>query len=206
MRGLYASWLVALPIGVIFFVLSQPIIRIMFERGAFGPEATKITADMLAFFSLGIPGMTAWQIATRAFYSLQDTLTPLKIGFIQIGIDISLLLTLPKLIGYKGLPLATAISISIGFLLLWSLLIKKLPELKSGNLLLTFSKAVLMCFVEGLIVYLAGHLVFTKEKLSLIKELSFLALIGGLGFLFYLFLGYLLRYPEFERIVKKLKM
>ncbi|MGB9878283.1 MAG: murein biosynthesis integral membrane protein MurJ, partial [bacterium] len=118
MRGLYASWFVSLPIGVIFFVLAEPIVRVMFQRGAFTPEATRVTADMLRFFSLGIPAMVAWNIATRAFYSLQDTITPLKVGVIQIGIDISLLLTLPKLIGYKGLPLATALSISIGFLVL----------------------------------------------------------------------------------------
>jgi peptidoglycan biosynthesis protein MviN/MurJ (putative lipid II flippase) len=108
--------------------------------------------------------------------------------------------------GYKGLPLATAISISISFLLIWNLLIKKLPELESGNLLLTFSKAMLMCFVEGLIVYLASHLVFTKEKLGLIMELSLLAITGVLGFLFYFFVGYLLKYPNFERIVKQLKV
>ena len=202
MRGLYASWLVALPIGVIFFVLSQPIIRIMFERGAFTPQATKITANMLAFFSLGIPAMTAWQIATRTFYSLKDSITPLKVGFIQIGIEISLLLTLPKLVGYKGLPLATAISISIGFLLLWALLCVKLPELREANISSTFFKAVVMCLLEGVFIYITSKFIWTGQKLNWKKEMTFTVIIGGIGFLFYFFIGYILRYPEIEHIIK----
>jgi putative peptidoglycan lipid II flippase len=194
MRGLYASWLVALPIGVIFFVLSQPIIRIMFERGAFTPEATKITADMLAFFSLGIPAMTAWQIATRAFYALQDTITPLKVGFIQIGIDISLLLTLPKLIDYKGLPLATSTSISIGFLLLWKLLCVKLAELKEDKLFSSFSKVAIMCVVQGLFIYGTSKLLW-KEKMALGKEVILIGLVSVISFCLYILIGYLIRYP-----------
>jgi len=204
MRGLYASWLVALPIGVIFFVLSQPIIRIMFERGAFTPQATKITADMLAFFSLGIPAMTAWQIATRAFYALQDTITPLKIGFLQIGIDISLLLTLPKLIGYKGLPLATSTSISMGFLLLWKLLCAKLTELKEDKLLPSFSKAVIMCVFQGLFSYGIAKLLW-KEKMALGKEVIIVGILSMIGFCLFILVGYLIRYPNLNILWERIK-
>jgi putative peptidoglycan lipid II flippase len=205
MRGLYASWLVALPIGVIFFVLSQPIIRIMFERGAFGPEATKITADMLAFFSLGIPAMTAWQIATRAFYALQDTITPLKVGFIQIGIDIALLLTLPRMMGYRGLPLATVISLTMCFFLLWKLLCSKLPEIKEEKVLPTFAKEIVMCLVEGLPLYFVYIFLWRESKYSLFVELDLLFAVSILGFLFYFLTAYFLKYPGMGEILNKMK-
>jgi putative peptidoglycan lipid II flippase len=204
MRGLYASWLVALPIGVIFFVLSQPIIRIMFERGAFTPQATKITADMLAFFSLGIPAMTAWQIATRAFYALQDTITPLKVGFIQIAIDIALLLTLPRVMGYKGLPLATSTSISMGFLLLWKLLCAKLTELKEDKLLPSFSKAVIMCVFQGLFSYGIAKLLW-KEKMALGKEVIIVGILSIIGFCLFILVGYLIRYPDLNILWERIK-
>jgi putative peptidoglycan lipid II flippase len=204
MRGLYASWLVALPIGVIFFVLSQPIIRIMFERGAFTPQATKITADMLAFFSLGIPAMTAWQIATRAFYALQDTITPLKVGFIQIGIDIALLLTLPKIMGYRGLPLATAISISIGFLILWLTLARKLPEIKEEKIGLIFYKTITMVIFQGAFLYFARITLWVRHKMTFLTELVFIAMIGGSSLLLYLLTGYLVRYPGIKPLISKL--
>jgi putative peptidoglycan lipid II flippase len=205
MRGLYASWLVALPIGVIFFVLSQPIIRIMFERGAFTPEATKITADMLAFFSLGIPAMTAWQIATRAFYALQDTITPLKVGFIQIGIDIAILLTLPRIVGYRGLPLATAISMSIGFLLLWNALYKKLPELKGENILLYFGKSTLMCLSQGLFLYLMHNIFWKGEHITILKELLLLFVIGSVSIALYFFIGNITKYPGIDLMLKRFR-
>jgi putative peptidoglycan lipid II flippase len=173
MRGLYASWLVALPIGVIFFVLSQPIIRITFERGAFTPQATKITADMLAFFSIGIPTMTTWQIATRAFYSLQDTITPLKIGIFQIGIDISLLLTLPKLIGYKGFPLATAISITIGSLFLWNLLTPEAPRAKEWKSFALFFKSSADVLGRRVNCLLRKPLLHTQPEIKLNKGARF---------------------------------
>jgi putative peptidoglycan lipid II flippase len=203
MRGLYASWLVALPIGVIFFVLSQPIIRIMFERGAFGPGATKITAAMLAFFSLGIPAMTAWQIATRAFYALQDTITPLKVGFIQIAIDIALLLTLPRIMGYKGLPLATSISISIGFLILWQVLLNKLWEIKGEKLLLNFSKALCMSILQGLSLYFIRQFLWAGQNMNLIKEGVYLIISAGLSFVVFIAIGYLINFPSISLLKTK---
>jgi peptidoglycan biosynthesis protein MviN/MurJ (putative lipid II flippase) len=105
--------------------------------------------------------------------------------------------------GYRSLPLATAISMSIGFLLLWALLCAKLPELKEANLPSTFLKAVMMCLLEGVFIYINSKVVWTGQKLNFVKEITFTVIIGGIGFLLYFFTGYLLRYPEIEHIIKK---
>ena len=203
-RGLYATWLISLPVGVFFFVFSQPVVRVMFERGAFTPEATKITADMLAFFSLGIPAMTGWGIATRAFYSLQDTITPLKIGFYQILIDLALLFTLPKIMGYKGLPLATSISISIGFTLLWLTLSQRLPQLRKERIVIPFGKAVVMCLVQGFFLYNIGHHLGIITRAGLARELFLLGSIGIISFLIYIGAGIMMRYPEISTLTRKI--
>ena len=204
-RGLYATWLISLPVGAFFFVLSQPVVRVMFERGAFTPEATRITADMLAFFSLGIPAMTGWGIATRAFYSLQDTITPLKIGFYQILIDLALLFTLSKIMGYKGLPLATSISISIGFVILWLTLSQRLPQLRREKILISFGKAVLMCFVQGFFLYYIGHYVGIITRAGLARELLRLGSIGIISFLIYIGAGIMIKYPEISTLTRKIR-
>ncbi|MBC7330157.1 murein biosynthesis integral membrane protein MurJ [bacterium] len=203
-RGLYATWLISLPVGVFFFVLSQPVIRLMFERGAFTAEATKITADMLAFFSLGIPAMTGWGIATRAFYSLQDTITPLKIGFYQILIDLVLLFTLPQIIGYKGLPLATSISISVGFSILWLTLSKRLPQLRKERIVVSFGKAVMMCLIQGFsLYYICLHFRITTRT-GFARELSLLATLGIISFLIYIGAGIMMRYPDISIVTRKI--
>jgi putative peptidoglycan lipid II flippase len=163
---------------------------------------------MLAFFSLGIPAMTAWQIATRAFYALQDTITPLKVGFIQIAIDIALLLTLPRIMGYRGLPLATAISISIGFVILWWILCLSLPEIREEKLFYNFLKSLVMCLVQAISLYILIRYLKITHDSNRIKELLYAMLSGGVSFLLYIFTGYLIKYPHISNLfrVKLLKL
>lgn len=196
MRSLRATWLISLPIAVLFIVLPQPIVRIMFERGAFSKEATQVTATMLCFFSLGVPAFTAWGLLNRTFYSLQDTITPLKLSFIQLAIDISLLLTLPKLMGYRGIPLATSFAITAGFIIQWDVLSRRLPKLKEGGILQSFYKVLLMCIVQSLFLLVFRHLLWTGREWGIVKEILLLAVIGGASFLLYLAMGYLVKYPE----------
>lgn len=204
LRSLRATWLISFPVAVIFIALAQPLVRVMFERGAFTPEDTIVTSRILSFFGFGIPAMTGWIIATRAFYSLQDTITPLKIGFWQIAIDIPLLLTLPKLIGYQGLPLATSISINMGFLILWRVLQQKLPELSREAILPSFLKAIIMCIVQGGVIYALRPLLWSGNPLVVSKELTFFCIAGGGSFLLYLVVGYIVGYPEMSLLQSKL--
>jgi putative peptidoglycan lipid II flippase len=159
---------------------------------------------MLAFFSLGIPAMTAWQIATRAFYALQDTITPLKVGFLQIGIDIPLLLTLPKLIGYKGLPLATAISMIIGFVALINILHKELVGLNGMDILVSFAKVVIMCIVQGLVLYGAKLILWKEGHFTLAKELISTFAVGSGSMVLYFIVGFLIKYPDIDIISPKI--
>jgi putative peptidoglycan lipid II flippase len=148
--------------------------------------------------------MTAWQIATRAFYALQDTITPLKVGFIQIGIDIALLLTLPRIVGYRGLPLATAISMTIGFLILWRVLTKELKEIKDKELFPALAKAASMCIMQGLFLYAFLPFFERGHKRSSLKDGFIVFTAGVSSFLLYLLIGYVLRYPEISSLIKKL--
>jgi putative peptidoglycan lipid II flippase len=158
---------------------------------------------MLAFFSLGIPAMTAWQIVTRVFYSLQDTVTPLRVSFLQIIIDIAFLLTLPRILGYKGLPLATSLSISIGFLILWLVLYNKLPEIREENIFFNFLKVFAMCLVEGLILYLVFPFLSPGHNMGIIKQLVALTIAGTIGTCSFLLTGFATRFPGIEFIIAK---
>lgn len=205
MRALRATWLISLPIAVIFILLPQPIIRIMFERGAFTPEATQVTSTILSFFSYGVLAMTAWGILTRTFYSLQDTFTPLKVSFLQIALNISLLLTLPRFLGYRGIPIATSLSITLGCLLLWELLSQKLPEVKEERISEALSKVLAMCLVQAVFLFLTRRFLWEGRTWGLLSELLLLAVAGGASFLLFLGIGYLVKYPEMGMIKRILR-
>ena len=80
MRGvLFLSF----PATVILIVLGEPIVS-LFERGAWTPQATAATAWALGLYALGIAGFALLEVLSRAFYALEDTWTPVKIGIASV--------------------------------------------------------------------------------------------------------------------------
>lgn len=82
--GLRAILFITVPSAAGLIALREPIVRLLFEVGEFGPDDTKLTAFALVFFSLGVFAVSCVQMLTRAFYSLQDTITPVKIGALTV--------------------------------------------------------------------------------------------------------------------------
>lgn len=74
-----------LPASILLMTLRQPIIRVLFERGVFSAQDTLLVAWALLFYGLGLAALTALEVISRAFYALNDTLTPVLAGGAQIG-------------------------------------------------------------------------------------------------------------------------
>jgi len=98
--------------------LRVPIIRLLFERGAFGPNATHDTALALLFYSLGILGYVGVKIILPVFYSLEDTFTPAKIALLILVISVFLDFVLVKLMKFSGLALSISVS-NLSSLVFW---------------------------------------------------------------------------------------
>jgi putative peptidoglycan lipid II flippase len=109
---------VCLPAMVGLIVLRAPIIEVLFQRGAFDPLTTARTADALFYYCLGLWPIAAGRILVSAFYSLQDTRTPVKISFVAFigNAVLSVVLMGPML--HCGLALANSISALINMVLL----------------------------------------------------------------------------------------
>jgi putative peptidoglycan lipid II flippase len=75
----------SLPASVLLIILRQPVIEVLFERGQFGAESTQLVAWVLLFYAFSLPGLAAIEIISRAFYALEDTVTPVVIGAFQLG-------------------------------------------------------------------------------------------------------------------------
>jgi putative peptidoglycan lipid II flippase len=75
----------SLPATVLLAVLRRPIVAVLFERGQFDAEATELVAWVLLFYAFSLSGLAAIEIISRAFYALEDTVTPVVIGALQLG-------------------------------------------------------------------------------------------------------------------------
>lgn len=118
--------LLLIPISIGAMCLSTPVVKILFQRGSFDARATQMTSTALFYYSLGMIGSGLRIVLSKAFYSLQDTKTPMVNGFYAIIANIVLNLILIKPLGHGGLALATSISSTLGtILLLYSLKAKR---------------------------------------------------------------------------------
>jgi putative peptidoglycan lipid II flippase len=115
------------PASIGLIVLGEPIIRLFFERGEFGPESTRMTAFALNFYALGLLGHATVEIVDRVFYAFHDTWTPVTVAMGAIVANVLLSLALMNSpLNYGGLALANAIAaLAEGAALLW-LLSKKM--------------------------------------------------------------------------------
>lgn len=118
-RGIELALLLTLPATIAFLTVAEPIIRALFQHGAFGPEDTLRSAQSLAAFSLGLPAYVLIKVMTPGFYARQDTRTPVRFATLSIVVNIVLNLALIPTVAHIGPPLATAVSAWINFAMLY---------------------------------------------------------------------------------------
>ena len=124
-RSLEFALLISIPSAIGLYILSLPIVHILFERGAFTQEDTIYTSNVLGFFALGLPAYVLIKVLIVCFFAREDTKTPLYISLVSVITNIALSLILISTMREMGIALATAISAWINAVLLFVILISK---------------------------------------------------------------------------------
>lgn len=75
-----------IPATLLLMILRQPVIVVLFERGVFSSEDTRLVIWALLFYAVGLVPLTSLEVVARTFYALNDTLTPVLAGGVQIAI------------------------------------------------------------------------------------------------------------------------
>jgi putative peptidoglycan lipid II flippase len=114
--------------------LAEPIVRLLFERGAFTPEATQRVALALACLAPGLLMFSMNNILARAFYALNDIKTPMKISIACLVLNLVFALWLVREHREAGLGVANTLSATINLALLFFALRKKLSRLDMAGL------------------------------------------------------------------------
>lgn len=121
-RGLRTILFVTVPSAVGLAVLGEPVIRLLFQAGAFGARDTTATYQALLYYTPALIGLSGIQILTRVFYSLHDTRTPVWVSLFTLGTNTALSLLFLNLttLGHSGLALAYSITtlLSLGLYLI----------------------------------------------------------------------------------------
>lgn len=125
-RGLRLSSVLLVPAALGLAALADPVASAAFQHGASDVQGTRLIADTLAVFAVGLPAFSAYQLLLRAFYAQQDSRTPtlinMVVNVINVGTDVALFVALPQHLRVPGLAAGFALSYLVGTLLAVSLL------------------------------------------------------------------------------------
>ncbi|MBO8142730.1 MAG: murein biosynthesis integral membrane protein MurJ [Firmicutes bacterium] len=203
--SLRAILFVTIPSAAGLLALREPIVRLLFEVGEFGPEDTATTAYALSFFSVGVFAVSSVQVLTRAFYSLQDTVTPVKIGFSAVVVNTGLSLILLRWSGLEHGGLAVAFSAAAICQMTWQLvrIRRRLGNrLNVKELILTFARSTLAAAVMFPAATWAAAVAGDRVDLTLLSG-RFLQVAAGIGtgVAVYAIAAWLLRMPELSLVV-----
>ena len=117
-RALEFSLLLTVPAAVALFIASWPIMRVLFERGAFTTVDARVTADMLSALALGLPAYVLIKALQPSFFAREDTKTPMIYAGISMAANAVLSFVLFVVLGAVGIAVATSLAGWINVVLL----------------------------------------------------------------------------------------
>lgn len=121
-RAIEIAMFLSFPAAVALMVSAWPIITALFERGAFGPEASAASASALIAYAAGLPAFVLVKVLTPGYFARQDTRTPVVIATICVALNIALNFALMHVLAHVGLALSLSVSGWLNVLLLaWGL-------------------------------------------------------------------------------------
>ncbi|WP_323738888.1 murein biosynthesis integral membrane protein MurJ [Candidatus Trichorickettsia mobilis] len=109
-KAIKAGLFLSIPASLGIILLSEPIIHIIFERGAFLADDTIKTAQAISAFAIGLPAFVLSKIFMPIFYANNDTKTPLKITIYSLTINTILNLLLMLFFDHIGIALGSSIA------------------------------------------------------------------------------------------------
>ncbi|MBW1642107.1 MAG: murein biosynthesis integral membrane protein MurJ [Deltaproteobacteria bacterium] len=199
-HALNLVFFIAIPSMTGLIVLREPIVALLFKRGAFDALATQKTATALMYYGFGLWAFSGVRIVVSAFYAMQDTKAPVRIAVISILANILLGLLLMMRLDHGGLALATSIASMLNLGLLLKALRKKIGFLGWRNITMPTCKTVLCSVIMGIIVWIVSICIIPSIEISFLNTLF--GLLGCIltGIIVYVLASFLFRSSELIKI------
>lgn len=109
-RGMEFALALTLPAAVALVVIAHPLIAVLFQRGAFGPEDTVQTALALAIYGVGLPAFVLHKVLQPLYFAREDTRTPFRYALVAMVVNAVLAVGLMPVMGYLAAAVATTLS------------------------------------------------------------------------------------------------
>ena len=201
--SLTLAFSLTIPATVGLILLSDPIIRLIFEHGNFTASDTVKTAEALRFYALGLFAYASVKVMVPVFYALDDTRYPVAGSFLAVGVNITIILLAITSLQHKAMALSISGAMTANFVFLGLILYWKLKGFSLSYLINGVSKVLAASLVMGIYLYTLSGLVSDWMQQGFLNELSGVFLFVFSGALVYGIFLYLLKFKELKMLVEK---
>jgi putative peptidoglycan lipid II flippase len=199
-KGMRLILVINLPAAAGLALLAEPIVRVLFQRGEFGPADTAAMRPVLAIFAAGLPFLAFTTLVLRAFYAEKDTATPVRAAALSFVVNLGLSLILMGQWGTLGLAVASNVALAAQAVHLQVILARRRPGLAFHHLRRDLGKILLATAAMAGLVR-ATHQGWVRwSPAGLAADAAGLAVTIGLGAGFYVALLWLLRLEGREEL------
>ncbi|MEQ9489956.1 MAG: murein biosynthesis integral membrane protein MurJ [Alphaproteobacteria bacterium] len=204
-RALEVSMILTVPAAVALVAMPEAIVTVLFQRGAFGADATDATSGALRAFALGLPAYVLIKALAPGFFAREDTSTPVKIAIAAMAVNLVLAIGLMQVLDHVGIALATALAAWINAGLLASILARRGLFAVDARLRRAMPRLMLSAAVMGGTVYFAaGRAQPLIEDGELVRGVVLAGLIAG-GMAVYAVMAQITGAADFRDLRRMLK-
>lgn len=177
--------ILGIPAATGLFMLAEPMLLTIFQRGAFTPQDATYASHSLMAYSFGLLSFMLVKVLAPGFYSRQDTKTPVKFGIWCMAANMLFNLILVWPFDYVGLAMATSLSALMNALLLYGALHKRGVYIASSQTVSLIFKIIFASTLMGIVIFMFNPIAASWVDFPLIDkiiELAKLILIGAVVF------------------------
>ena len=118
-RGAEFALALTIPAAVGLVVIALPIISVLFERGAFGPDDSANTALALAVYGLGLPAFVLHKVLQPLYFAREDTRSPFRYALVAMVVNAALAVGLMPVVGFIAAAIGTTVAGWVMVFQLW---------------------------------------------------------------------------------------
>ena len=203
-NGVRQICLLLIPSAVLMAVLAEPIIRLVYQRGAFGPHATDLTSTALVWWSISLPFQGVSLLFSRTFFSLQQPWATTALAGVNLLVNAALAAALYGPFEIAGIVLGTVVGTVVMCVAQGWLLRRELHGIEGRKLVWGLVRMLAAAALLGALSYVTWYELDDLLGRSLIAQAASVLSAIAVGSGAYIAAVWALRVPEARQIPRLL--
>ena len=186
-------------------VLADPIIRVIFEHGAFTAADTQATAVALSLYGIGLFAYSANKVIVPVYYAINAARYPVIASFLAIGFNVLIIINTIDYFQHRAIALSTSAVMIINFLFLMVVLYRKINGFSLATLLTGMLKILFAAALMTIVLIFLHDQFHQQFNRSILSQCMYLLILISLSASLYIGALHVLGLQELKEITAKLK-